>query len=73
MTFTQIWVVPNENLWKITIPWFSKEFFFKTKEKALEKAIEIAKRGKLELIIQWKDWKIQSRNSYWNDPFPPKW
>lgn len=69
----QIWVVTNENWWKITAPWVSKEFIFKTKEKAVESAVKIAKKGKLELIIQWKDWKIQSRNSYWNDPFPPKW
>ncbi len=39
-----------------------------TKAQAEKIAKEIAKNNKSELIIHWKDWKIQARNSYGNDP-----
>lgn len=43
-----------------------------TKAEAVKAAIQQAKNQKAELIIQGKDGKIQSKDSYGNDPNPPK-
>jgi hypothetical protein len=46
--------------------------FHYTKENALNKGEGIAKERHVEHFIHGKDGKIQERNSYGNDPFPPK-
>jgi hypothetical protein len=43
-----------------------------TKENALNKGEKFAETSKVEHFIHGKDGKIQERNSYGNDPFPPK-
>ena len=43
-----------------------------TKSEAIERAREICKKEKAELFIHNKDGQISQRNSYGNDPFPPK-
>lgn len=43
------------------------------KEEAVKKAIEYAKEHRGELFVHNIDGKIASRNSYGNDPYPPKW
>ena len=43
-----------------------------TKENALNRAESIAEKAKVEHFIHGKDGKIQERNSYGNDPFPPR-
>lgn len=43
-----------------------------TKVDALKIGKEIAKNQQSELTILGKDGKIQNKNSYGNDPFPPK-
>lgn len=43
-----------------------------TKSDALKIGKEIAKNQHSELTILGKDGKIQNKNSYGNDPFPPK-
>lgn len=45
---------------------------FETKEKAVKYAKDISKREKTELYIHKKDGRIQNKNSYGNDPMPPK-
>lgn len=45
---------------------------FDTQKEAIEVAIEIAKNQQSELLIHSRDGKIRDRNSYGNDPFPPK-
>lgn len=45
---------------------------FETKEKALTRATEVAKKAKSELVIHKKDGKIQNSNSFGGDPFPPR-
>ncbi len=42
------------------------------KENALDKAESIAEKRGVEHFIHGKDGKIQERNSYGNDPFPPR-
>jgi hypothetical protein len=39
---------------------------------AIDKAEKIAKEQKTELIIRGKDGTIRSKDSYGNDPIPPK-
>ncbi|HVT85387.1 MAG TPA: DUF2188 domain-containing protein [Chitinophagaceae bacterium] len=43
-----------------------------TKQEAIDKAREIAKNQRSELVIHGKDGKIQDKDSYGNDPVPPR-
>lgn len=43
-----------------------------TQKEAYEIAREIAKNQGSEVIIHGRDGKIREKNSYGNDPFPPK-
>lgn len=43
-----------------------------TQKEAIDLAKEIAKNQESELIIQGRDGKIRSKDSYGNDPFPPR-
>lgn len=43
-----------------------------TKQPAIDAAKTIAQNQQSELVIHGKDGKIQDKNSYGNDPFPPK-
>ena len=43
-----------------------------TKDEAVTRAREIAKNMKTELVIHNKDGKISDKDSYGNDPHPPK-
>jgi len=44
----------------------------RTKENAVERGRQIAKQDQTEHIIHNKDGKISQRNSYGNDPYPPR-
>ncbi|MDD3145477.1 MAG: DUF2188 domain-containing protein [Candidatus Gracilibacteria bacterium] len=69
----QIHVTATKNGWKVKQPDNSKASAITTnKSEAIEKATNIAKNQGLEMIWHGKDGKIQGRNSYGNDPFPPK-
>jgi hypothetical protein len=43
-----------------------------TQQKAIERAREIAINQRSELVIHGGDGKIREKNSYGNDPFPPR-
>ncbi len=43
-----------------------------TQRDAISVATEIARNQQSEVIIHGRDGKIRERNSYGNDPFPPK-
>tara|TARA_R110002050_G_scaffold2603_6_gene14871 strand:- start:17795 stop:18025 length:231 start_codon:yes stop_codon:yes gene_type:complete len=43
-----------------------------TQKEAIEEAREIAKHQKSEVVIHGRDGKIRDKDSYGNDPFPPK-
>ncbi len=47
-------------------------FSFDTKEKAMKKSIEIAKLDRVEHVIHKMDGTISDKDSYGNDPNPPK-
>ncbi|XWN36808.1 MAG: DUF2188 domain-containing protein [Balneola sp.] len=52
----------NKNLTKKT----------RTQKEAIEKAKSIAKNKKSEVVIHGRDGKIRDKDSYGNDPNPPK-
>ena len=43
-----------------------------TQQEAIDRATGIAKNQKSELFIHRRDGTIRERNSYGNDPYPPK-
>lgn len=43
-----------------------------TQAKAIERARKIAKNQESELVIHGKDGRIREKDSYGNDPFPPR-
>lgn len=45
---------------------------FDTQAKAINRGTVIARRDKVELLIHGRDGKIRERNTFGNDPFPPK-
>jgi len=59
------WAIKGENNQKATKN-------FDKKSDAVKKATEIAKNQKSELTILKKDGKIQNKNSFGNDPMPPR-
>lgn len=66
-------VVPLGNGWAVKKEG-SKRFtvITETKKDAVTVARQIAKNNKAELIVHGKDGKIQDKDSYGNDPIPPK-
>ncbi len=46
-------------------------FHAELKSEAVKRAREICKKERAECVIHGKDGKIQSSNSYGNDPCPP--
>lgn len=69
----KVFLSPDEGQWKVkTVGTRKAAGLYDTKAKALTKAIEVAKNKKAELFVQKENGKIQFRNSYGSDPFPPK-
>lgn len=44
----------------------------RTQEEAIERGREIARKEGVEHLIHGRDGRIRERNSYGNDPHPPK-
>ena len=67
------YVVPTKNGWGVRSEG-SRKLTVKTSTKveAIKKGTSIAKNQKSELTILKKDGKIQNKNSFGNDPNPPK-
>lgn len=59
------WAVRGEDNGKVTS-------IHSTQREAIEQARNIAQNQKAELFIQGENGRIRERNSYGNDPFPPK-
>ena len=43
-----------------------------TQKEAIKIAIQIAKNQKSEVLVHGENGRIREKNSYGNDPFPPK-
>lgn len=66
-------VVPHENGWAVKGAGSEKaSSVHKTQKSAIEKAQTIAKNQKSELLIHGKNGQIRERNTYGNDPYPPR-
>ena len=66
-------VVPHNNAWTVRKSGSSKVTkTFKTQTGAIKFAKSIAKNQKTELLIHNRQGKIRSKDSYGNDPCPPK-
>lgn len=67
------WVSPRNDGWGVKGEGNTKDTkHFHTQKEAQEYAIQIAKNQGSEVIIQGKNGRIVSKDSYGNDPCPPK-
>jgi uncharacterized protein YdaT len=67
------WVVKHPDGWAVKGEGNSKATkVTKTQKEAIETAIDIAKNQGSEVVVQNKHGQIRSKDSYGNDPNPPK-
>lgn len=66
-------VVPNKGAWSVKKAGASKaSSTHATQAEAIKAATKVAQNQKTELYIHGRDGRIRERNSYGNDPHPPK-
>lgn len=66
-------VTPKNGLWQVKGSGNSKATsIHQTQQQAIDAAKGIAKNQKSELFIHNREGQIRERNSYGNDPYPPK-
>lgn len=66
-------VVKRENGWAVVGEGNSRDTsVHSTQSEAIERAREIARNNRSEVIIHGQDGKIRDKDSYGNDPFPPR-
>ncbi|MFL6856314.1 MAG: DUF2188 domain-containing protein [Allosphingosinicella sp.] len=66
-------VVPNGGKWSVRRAGAARASgTFETQGEAIERAREIAQNQATELFIHGRDGRIRERNSYGNDPLPPR-
>ena len=66
-------VVPHEDGWAVRGEGNERATsVHSTQQDAIDAGREIAQNQKSELLIHNKEGQIRKRNSYGNDPFPPK-
>lgn len=67
------WVSPRGDKWAVHGEGNQRDTkHFDTQREAQAHAIEIAKNQKSEVIVQKRNGRIGSKDSYGNDPCPPK-
>jgi hypothetical protein len=71
---SNVWVSPSgDGRWKVQREKAERASkITPTKAEAEQTARDLARRDQVELIIQSRDGTIQGRESYGNDPFPPR-
>lgn len=66
-------VVPNKGEWSVKKAGASRaSSTHATQAEAIKAATKVARNQKTELYIHGRDGRIRERNSYGNDPHPPK-
>lgn len=66
-------VVPHEDGWAVRGAGNSRATsVHNTQADAVDRARDIARNQESELLIHGRDGRIRARDSYGNDPFPPK-
>ena len=67
------WVSPRKDGWAVHGEGSSRDTkVYPTQEEAWNRAVEIAKNQRSEVIVQGRDGRIKSKDSYGNDPCSPK-
>lgn len=70
---TNQWVSPRGDQWAVHGEGNQRDTkLFDTQKDAAAYAREIAKNQRSEVIIQGRNGQIRSKDSYGNDPFPPR-
>jgi len=73
MEKSNIWVIPHQKGWAVKKEHSGRASFVGKNKKELRiKAIEIAKKDKVELIVQKRNGVIGEKNSYGGDSCPPR-
>ena len=68
-----IWVVRHHSGWAVRIEGDSNPIFiYGTQGRAIGQGLTLARKRRCELIIQNRQAKIREKNSYGNDPHPPR-
>ncbi len=66
-------VTPHPDGWQVKAEKSKKATqIFPTQKQAIERATEIAKKQQSEVVIHRKNGQIRDKDSYGNDPNPPK-
>lgn len=66
-------VIPHQSGWAVKSEGASKaSSVHSTQQAAIEQGRQAAKQHGSELFIHGKNGRIRERNSYGNDPFPPR-
>lgn len=66
-------IVPHPDGWAVLGEGASKATqVFSTQQEAINRGRDIAKNQQSELFIHNRQGEIRERNSYGNDPYPPK-
>ena len=66
-------VVPQDGKWAVRISGSERaSSVHDTQQDAIKAAIPGAKRDRTEVVIHGRDGKIRDKDSYGNDPYPPR-
>lgn len=66
-------VVPHDGDWAVQGAGNSRATsVHETQQEAIQRAREIAQNNQSEVLIHGENGRIRARNSYGNDPYPPK-
>ncbi|MDF2177884.1 DUF2188 domain-containing protein [Aliiglaciecola sp. CAU 1673] len=67
------WVVQRKDSWAVRGEGNTRDTsHHATQREAIDAARQTARNQQSELIIKGRDGKIRARDSYGNDPFPPR-
>ena len=73
MAKKNIHVIKKDDVWQVKSEGSSRAIKnLDTQKKAIEFASPIAKRNHVENVIHGRDGKIRDKDSYGNDPIPPR-
>lgn len=73
MAKRNVWIVPHNDAWAVRREESERVTSTHARQSdAIEHGREIAQRERVELVIQGRDGRIRDRDSYGNDPCPPK-
>ena len=68
-----VWITPHEGGWSVKREGAKRSSYVtKTKEEAEQIGRDLGRKDGVEVITQRKDGTIQSKDSFGNDPNPPK-